>query len=151
MKYNTSKPMFSFTILLSALLCLVCAASAQFGFNGKTEEETGIYDYSKKIKSAIEKKEVGEPQEVTRTPLFDNLPFLQLKPGDKIVKGHRWHDRVKATEPGYYEKVDYFVLSGGQYFYLSDTKLEAKSRLSNTIQVLLFDWPFSLQSATQIY
>ena len=92
-------------------------------------------------------EKVGVLREVQRAPLFDNLPFLRLKPGDKLLRGPAWRDRRKAEEAHFEKQDSYFVLHKGHYYELETWQEKGALSLHEVTDSVLFDWDVSVQSA----
>lgn len=61
-------------------------------------------------------RKVDDVQVVDRTPIFDNVPFLSLKKGDRFVRAKMWSENGKGVKPGFSDQYFYFVHAGDQYF-----------------------------------
>jgi len=134
----------AFSIILAAIsLCSTPLRADEFT---KTDE---IFDAHKILFSEAQKK-VGKPRAITRTPVFNNAPFLQLKPGSKIIKGKKWMDSSKNPKDYHFEeKESYFLLTNNKYYFLGWIRENSdKLFLSYGSYSLLFDWDFSLANAT---
>jgi len=124
------------------------------------------FDGRQYVDLALEEK-VGEPRVIERQPLFDNFPFLQLRAGDKLLKGKRWIGFHKGGE-GYFSKNEsYFLKSGDKYYKLEVREPAGRHFASGQVpeQVpaqptplslsghhsLLFDWEFNLANATKLF
>jgi hypothetical protein len=120
-------------------------------YAAREEPATRTFDSSEYLKYTVE-KEVGEPHEITRMPIFDNAPFLCLKPGDVLVKGKRWNDFGKGMEPAFEKRESYFVLSDKKYYWLEWVR-EENDKLLLTLgdSSLVFDWDVSLAHAKNLY
>ena len=82
--------------------------------------------------------EVRDATELDRTPIFDNAPFLHLRPGDKLVKA-KINTRGKGPPAAEPSRSEYCLLSGGRYFLLRTNCDESKLRLESPDESLLFD------------
>jgi len=92
--------------------------------------------------SRMEEK-VRDVVELNRTPLFDNAPFLRLRPGDKLVKAKEVAEwRKSKGEPS--DKVWVYLFSKGKYYRLWTDEENGKLLLSPPFcagdSSLLFDW-----------
>lgn len=108
-------------------------------FNGRTHVSLWIHD------------KVGAPHEVKRAILFNNVPCLHLKHGDRLVKGKYWFKYGKSEKPHFAKTETYFLFSQGKYYGLEAR--EGKSNqllLESACQSLLFDWKVDLQLARQL-
>lgn len=138
------------TVLFSLFLTVLAAVCSQP--HSLRAEETGraapILDGRKYVKNFIQEK-VGEPREIKRMPVFDNLPFLKLKTGDQLVKARRWMKSRKGSQPRFDENESYFILSDGQYHSLQWKVKEQGEKLvlESAYLSLLFDWDVSLANA----
>jgi len=95
---------------------------------------------------------VRDIMEIKREPLFDNAPFLRLRPGDKLVKARRSENLGKVPpNPGQW---DYYLCSGEQYIKLWTTEENGRLMLSDFSYAgqygLIFDWDFSLANASAL-
>jgi hypothetical protein len=92
--------------------------------------------------------ELSDVQPYERTPLITNLPFLQLRTGDRLVRAAR-APRGKEFITG--EKpVGYYLVSGDQRFHLSITEEAGDLKLDDPVQTVLFAWDFSDANADTI-
>ena len=91
---------------------------------------------------------VGVLREVQRAPLFDNLPFLRLKEGDKLLLGPAWSPSFKGAPGRYSERDSYFVLHEGRHFRLRAQEGNGVLNLDEVSDSVHLDWDVSLLSAT---
>jgi len=92
-----------------------------------------------------ERQKVRDVVEAKRSPLFDNVPFLRLRPGDHLVKARR--DQGFSKPSGDPDRLDYYLCSGGAYYDLSAFEENGRLELDATKYALLFDWDFTLANA----
>jgi hypothetical protein len=97
---------------------------------------------------AYTEEKVGEPREISQTPIFQNAPFLKLRPGDKLIRAKKWNDRTKGSESHFDKNESYFLQTGGKYYLLqwSNAKDQALNLKSSYLS-LLFDWEVNLKNA----
>ncbi len=95
-------------------------------------------------------KKVGVLQEVKRALLFDNLPFLRLKQGDKLMRGQAWRSPIEVFKSPSDKRDSYFVFHQNRYFQLSAYDDHGKLRLIGPTESLLFDWDVSLPLALSL-
>ena len=107
-----------------------------------------IFDGREYVKNSIEEK-VGEPREIKRVPLFDNLPFLKLRAGDQLVKAKRWIRGGKDGKPRFDDEESYFLQTNNKYYFLRPVRENSdKLLLIYGSDSVIFAWDFSLANAT---
>ena len=108
-----------------------------------------LYDGFESI--ALMQRNVRDVEEVNRTPLFDNAPFLHLRKGDKLVKAKEDLAAQKGKPPAEPDRVSFYVLSDGKYYERwteeEDGKLLLSPAFYSADSCLLFDWEVTLASA----
>ena len=142
------------TVLFPALSIVLAAISLRSTplHAADAQRAAPVFDGREILKTYIEEK-VGEPNEIKRTPLFDNLPFLKLKTGDKLIKAKRWMRGGKGVKPHFDEDESYFLLSNGKYHPMQSGVKEQGKKLILELGLysLLFDWEVTLANATRLH
>jgi hypothetical protein len=131
------------------LLCLILIAVGIPSGSAQVLRTVRLYDAFTDIARSCAK--VRDVKELKRTPLFDNAPFLRLRPGDALVEAKE--DPEGWMGKGYPDlnRTDTYLRSGGEYYRLWTTKENDKLLLSPAFHAggycLLFDWEFNLATA----
>lgn len=95
-------------------------------------------------------RQVKDVHELNRTPLFENAPFLRLRPGDRLVKAK------EKIEPGSMPPANpdeelYFLHANGKYYQLWAFEKNGELLLSAAFHAaeycLLFDWELTMPNA----
>ncbi len=59
--------------------------TAPMSANAQDRAPDYSYDGPSRIKEILVSKPLANERVLSRTPIFDNVPFLNLKPGDQLV------------------------------------------------------------------
>ena len=94
-----------------------------------------------------EVRKVTDVTPVERSPLFDNLPFVRLRAGDKFVRAREWSENGKGMKPGFSEDQDNFLFSKGKYFHVWAYEDSGKHKLRSVYDCLSFDWDVTVANA----
>jgi|GEM_PF-5642999 len=130
---------------LFSWLCFALAAAVSVSAHA---ERLVLADGFEEV-AALEQKPV-DIVEVHRQPLFENAPFLRLRPGDKLVEGRLEHS--DSGVPGESAK-NCYVCSGEKYYRLSVEGTPGGPRLSTEDAPpysILFDWDCTLENANAL-
>lgn len=157
---------FLISRLLFLVVCFNCTASfvinthaaqvlppitSPFGSaDNKTDADGFETDYEATLNKSPE-KEVGAPQIVEKTPIFDNAPFLHLKNGDNLVKGRRWNAFHKGVNGHFANYDSYFLSSNGKFYHIGSYGIKPKFNLSDVSYSFFFDWDFTPDNAARLY
>lgn len=119
-------------------------------FCSRGQAEEMLYDGFRDL--AGMQREVRDVSEVRREPLFDNVPFLHLRKGDRLVKAREVEQEGKLSVMA--DHFHHYLQSDGQYYQLWTTEEGGKLLLSDAFHsahaCLLFDWDPSLANAREL-
>ena len=87
---------------------------------------------------------------ITRSPVFGNLPFLSLRPGDKLIKGQFWYQPGKGKHPVQWSRAGVYLQRGSNTWPLYVEPDEAQWTAMSGDQIMLFNWEFSRPHADAI-
>jgi len=134
---------------MKRLLLLLLAALAIPTPEAFAQGSALLYDGFDAI--VMEERKVRNVVEVSRTPLFDNAPFLRLRKGDKLVKAQRDFQGKGGKPLADPDRIDFYVLSDGRYYKRWVEKEGDEVLLSSAFHsadnCLLFDWDVTLENA----
>jgi hypothetical protein len=112
-----------------------------------------LYDGFGEIESlASRSREIYDATEIQRNPVFENVPFLRLRQGDKLVTAKERPQGKDLMSPNKKDEVNYYLFSREKYYRLDNiTEKNGKLSLQKNSYIikycLLFDWDLTLENA----
>lgn len=108
--------------------------------------QTRLHPFKSPIPTVAEKRGVFVPEKravreivvFNEVAPFANLPFLQLRMGDQLVRGETVHYFAKSGETR--KNLDIFLKRDGHYREISATETDGQRMLTSWEDVAFFDW-----------